>query len=214
VEVDGLWIHDGTKYGHMGGYESEFRGTLTPVDLSRARPIAPDRIRFARHYVPLSSEIVLERRLQGWTHAGRWVTRLGVGPRLAATDTPERCRAKVKLCVGMSGDIGLFEWQLLDAEPLTPEHATAAAPGPRGRYVEIEGLLVPTDDYPRLDGALDISPPSLTFSDGRHALPRGELVERYRSILGSGRRVTVRGEVSRSTLLALSITDASGPLDL
>jgi hypothetical protein len=39
-------------------------------------------------------------------------------------------------------------------------------------------------------------------------------VARYRSILGTGRRVTGRGEVGHSFLYALSMTDESGPLDL
>lgn len=192
VEAEGLWVHGGNEYGHLGYYKSELRGTLTMVDVSRARPISPDRIRFARRYVPLSAEVVLERRLRGWTHDGQWVTRLGGDAMLPAPDLPERFRARVKFSVGMSGNLGIFTWQLLDAEPLTPERATVDAPGRRGRYIEIEGRLVPTHRYPRLDAVLDVCPPSLlhTFS-----IPEPEVVERIRSCLGAGRHVTIRGEM-------------------
>jgi hypothetical protein len=108
----------------------------------------------------------------------------------------------------------LIEWEILGAEPLSPERATAAAPGSPGRYVEIEGELVPTDRYLRLDGALDVEAPSMTFSDRRHTIPSAEAVARYREILGSGRRVTVRGELGHDYIHAFSITDESGPLDI
>lgn len=214
VEAEGLWLHDGEGRGHFGQYASELRGTITPVDLSRARPITPDRVFFARPYVPLSSEIVVDRGLVGWTRDGRWVTRLGRDGRLPTTEKPERCRVKATFVADMWKNLGVLEWEILSAEPLSPARATAAAPGPEGRFVEIEGQLVPTDRYPRLDGVLNVSPPSLTLSDLRHTLPPPEAVERYRSILGAGRRVTVRGEMGRSFLRALWIADASGPLDL
>jgi hypothetical protein len=215
VEAEGRWVHDGTGRGHYGGYASELRGTLVPVDMLRARPIAPDRIRFARPYVPLASEIMVERGLLDWTHEKRSVTRLGRDARLPVSSRPERCRMKAMFCVGVYGHLLILDWEILASEPLEPERATAPAPGHRGRYVEIEGVLVPTDRYPRLDGVLDVSPPSLTLSEDRHTIPRPEAVARYRSVLGAGRRVTIRGEVADSSFLrGIAIADADGPLDL
>lgn len=215
VEAEGEWIHDGGEHGHMGGYASELRGTLTEVDLSRARSIAPDRVRFARRYVPLSSDIVIERGLLHWTHEGRRVTRLGRDARLPVTDLPDRCHVRATFCVCACGHVGLLDWEISRTEPLAPMRATADAPGEPGRYVEIEGLLVPTDRYPRLDGVLDVSPPSHTRSDRRYTIPDAEAVLRYHSVLGSGRRVTIHGEVGESSLLrALSIMDDNGQFEL
>lgn len=210
VEAEGLWLHDGTGRGHMGEWKSELRGTLTPVDLSRSRPVEPHRIRVARRHVPLRSEVVLERRRLGWVHDGQRVTRLGRDGRLPLPPFPDRCRAKVTFCIGTYGHLGLLEWDLLDSEPLVPERATAAAPGPNGRFVEIEGTLAPTDSHPHLDGTLPVYTP--TFSKTHWLSP--ELLARHRSILGSGRRVVVLGEVSHGALYAISIADASGPLDM
>lgn len=210
VEAEGLWRHDGTGRGHMGGWNSELRGTMKLVDLSRSRPIDPRRIRVARRHVPLRSEVVIERRRLGWTHDGQRVTRLGGDGRLPVPDWPDRCRAQATFCVDTYGHLGLLAWELLDSEPLVPERATAADPGKDGRFVEIEGTLAPTEAHPVLDATLAVFAPSFCKS---HWLSP-ELQARYRAILGSGRRVVVRGEIAYGGLHALSIADASGPLDM
>ena len=216
VEVDGVWHHDGagSGYGHLNNFPSELVGRARFVPPEPVRAVAPDRIRFARRYVPLSSEVVLERRLMGWTMNGRWLTRLGSDARFPEpSNGPERCRAQVKFFVDAFGAIGLFDWTLLDAEPLTPERAEPSAPGPKGRYVEVEGLLTASDGHPMLDGVLAVCVPSKTRSPERHTMPTAQQVDRYRSVLGDGRRVTVRGEMGHSALLALSIRDAHGELE-
>jgi hypothetical protein len=215
VDAEGTWLHDGTRRGHMAGYASELRGTLRAADLSRVRPIEGDRIRFARRYVPLSAEIVVDRGLLEWVHDGQLVTRLGRDGRLPLVAQPERCRMKATFVVGAYGHLGLLDWEILASEPLAPTPATAASPGPRGRYVTIEGFLTPTDRLPVLDGVLSIVPPSHTRSARRHEIPSADEVARYREVLGRGRIVEVRGEVvARDHLLALAIEGYDGAIDL
>lgn len=123
----------------------------------------------------------------------------------------------VTFCIGIDGNLGLVRWQIVSTAPRAPERTTAAAPGAVGRYVEIEGELALALPYLRLDGVLDVEPPSVRRAEFRASgIHDDETIARCRSALGDGRRVVVRGEVRApgNLLSAVTITDASGPLDL
>jgi hypothetical protein len=68
--------------------------------------------------------------------------------------------------------------------------------------------------WPTLDGVLQIVPPRFVRSGERYALPRRSTVEAMRDTIGDGIAVTIVGEKATSTLFALSIEGADGPLEL
>lgn len=197
VEVDGIWSCDGSQYGHFGMYKAHLKGTARLISVKNPRFVPPDRIRFSRPYVPLVTEVTVERRLQGFTYDGRWLNRIGGDSRLPEPDRPDSRRARIVYMNTAFHVLGLFSWTWLDEpKPLRPEVATADKPGPRGRFIKMEGILTPNGgNWPLLDGVLRIVPPPMSKTSDRYPMPQPKVQADIQQWLGNGKRVTVIGEV-------------------
>lgn len=217
VEVNGIWSADGSQYGHFGFYNAHLRGDAQLISIREPRPIAADRIRFSRPYVPLITEVTIERRLQGFTYDGRWLTRLGADGRLPEPQRPDSCRARIVYANTAFHALCLFSWTFLDEpKPLVPEVATADKPGPRGRYVELKGTLKPNgSNWPLLDGALRIVPPPMSLTSSRYPMPQSNVQEAMKAWLGDGKTVRIVGEVGTEAKIvyAFSVESRDGPFE-
>lgn len=197
VEVEGIWSCDGRQYGHFGFYKAHLKGDARLISVKEPRFVPPDRIRFSRPYVPLVAEVTVERRLQGFTYDGRWLNRIGGDSRVPAPELPDCRRARIVYANTAFHVLCLFSWTWLDEpKPLTPEVATADKPGPRGRFVKLQGTLTPNGgNWPLLVGAIRIVPPPMSKTSDRYPMPQPEVQEAMRNWLGKGKSVTVIGEV-------------------
>lgn len=197
VEVDGIWSCDGRQYGHFGFYKAHLQGDARLISVEEPRFVAPDRIRFSRPYVPLVTEVTVERRLQGFTYDGRWLNRLGGDMRLPEPDLPDSRRARIVYANTAFHLLCLFSWTWLDEpKPLHPEVATADKPGSRGRFVKLTGTLKPNgSNWPLLDGILRIVPPPMSKTSDRYPMPQPNVQADIRKWLGDGKQVTIIGEV-------------------
>jgi hypothetical protein len=215
VEVDGTWSCDGSEYGHFGFYKSHLAGDARLISIQDPRPIAPDRIRFSRPYVPLVSEIAIERRLQGFTHNKEWLHRLGGDARIPEPETPDSRRARIVFTYTAFHMICLFSWTWLDEpKPLVPEAATAANPGNRGQFVELKGTLTPNGtNWPLLDGLLRVVPPPMSRTADRYPMPQPNVQEALRQWLGDGKVVRILGEVGleKKIIYAISVNGHTRP---
>jgi hypothetical protein len=217
VDAEGEWQHDGTGRGHLGQCASELVGTATIVSIADPRVVPASQIRGARPYVPLRSEVMLEQRMQGWTLDGnRWLHRLGRDARLPAPAFPAQARATITWMVDGFRELGLFAWTIHDTSPLVPEDAEPTDPLVRGRLVVVQGILrwPETRDWPALDGAMRVVPPSLARSHQRYAVPDARWIEAARDRIGATTLVTVVGEMADRVLFALSIESTHGPIDV
>ncbi len=214
VEAEGRWACDGRPRGHFDFYQSELDGRATLVPIDQPRPIAAERIRFARPYVPLIAEVTLERRLQGWTYAGRLLHRLGPDARLPEPEVPDRCRARIVFMVDAFHHYGLFRWEILEQGPLAPERSSSDDLGPDRRYVELEGVLTPGPRWPRLDDRVEVVPPSAVRGGDRHTIPSRSRLDPIERRLGDGVAVVVRGEVAKDRIFAISIVADGEDLEL
>lgn len=218
VEVEGVWHCHGASYGHKGQYKSKLIGDARLVSFDMPRPIAPERIQFARAYAPLVSDVVIERRWQGYTHNKWWLMRLGADARMPRPDVPDMCRARMVFAYNQYHQILLFSLSYLDEpRPLVPESATAAQPGSMGRWVEIKGTLTTNDHlWPLLEGVLPIVPPSRSVRALRNGPPDEREQAIMRQWIGDGKVVRVVGEVGRkaSILYAHQVQGSAGMLEL
>jgi len=218
VEVDGLWSSDGSQYGHFGFYKSHLRGDARLISIREPRWVEPDRIQFSRPYVPLITEVTIERRLQGFTYNGRWLSRLGGDSRLPEPNRPDSCRARIVYANTAFHALCLFSWTFLsEPKPLVPEIATADKPGPRGRYVELKGILTPNgSNWPLLDGVLRIVPPPMSTTSDRYPMPQPNVQEAMKSWLGNGKAVRIVGEVGLEAkiIYAFSVESSDGPFEV
>jgi hypothetical protein len=141
--------------------------------------------------------VQIERRLQGFTYAGRWLNRIGADARLPAPEIPDSRRARIVYANTAFHALCLFSWTWLDdPEPLVPEPATAANPGKRGRFVEMRGWLkMNGGNWPLLDEVLRIVPPPMSLTAARYPLPQPEVLATMREWIGDGKMVRIRGEV-------------------
>jgi hypothetical protein len=208
VDVEGRFLHTEKGRGHFEQTPSELKGIATLVDLSNPRAIPREQVGEAAPYELLTSEITVDRGLYDWFYNGQWVTYVGgfnkTPSRLPRAEIPDRCCLRATFFLTSSRGLGLVSFEILRTEPRVPERWTKGAR--QGTFVEIEGVLRPTNSFPILDNVLSVSPRRVLES------PTEQVLAEYRAVLGEGRRVTVRGELLFERVIATSISDASGEL--
>ncbi|MCA9719162.1 MAG: hypothetical protein KC468_31125, partial [Myxococcales bacterium] len=218
VEVTGTWSSDpARRYGHLGMYKSELAGVVRALATSSPRRVDPERLRFARPYVPLSAELIVRRHLQGWTIDGAFVSRMAGCPRLDEPAWPDECAMELCLARDAFGDLGVLDWRIVGAPtPLTPRALAPGDVGRMGELVELTGLLRSGDrgGWPVLGDALKVVPPPISRAADRHALPQPELHARLAAQLGAGVEARAIGELGRrgEVLYAIELHGPRGPI--
>lgn len=198
VALTGVWDSvPGRGYGHMSLSDSEVRGTVELIDISTPRPVDGSRYMDQRPYVPLVSEMVIDRGLSDWRINGRVIHRMGARCLFGDVDPPDRCRAQLTYCVSAERVIGVFSWEILEVleRPVLPR--TAQEPGEAGEYVEIKGVLTCDGQrWPLVDETLVVVPMPYSQDGRRYTIPNESQLETITTWLGDGgREVTIRGEV-------------------